>query len=35
MKEDICDSCGTLEKCAQYIHKGDLFIWCDNCKEGE
>jgi hypothetical protein len=33
MSEDICDSCGTLKECIRYSIKGELFVWCDECKE--
>lgn len=33
MSEDICDSCGTLTECAHYTIKGELFVWCEECKE--
>lgn len=33
MSEDICDSCGTLKECAHYTIKGELFVWCEGCKE--
>ena len=33
MNKDTCDSCGTSKECAQYTIKGELFVWCNECKE--
>ena len=36
MSKDICDSCGISKECSKYITKeGELFVWCDECKEGD